>query len=487
MKTLAFILVLILGGNYAFSQTLGDLSYGEDNTLEVITWNVEYFPKGGQTTIDSLITIIQALDVDVLALQEIDVESSFTQLLGSLPGWDGYHVPGSWPSLAYLYKSSVIDVDTIYEIYKSYDREFPRAPLVMEMKFRNQRFIIINNHLKCCGNNSLNHSDPDDEEKRRYDANILLDQWIVANFPNDRVIMLGDLNDVLTDVSNNNVFQMFLDDTASYKFVDVDIAQGTSSSWSYPSWPSHLDHIMISNELFAEFTNDSSDIQTIKMDTYLPGGWGQYDNLLTDHRPVALKLQINPSINIVDAPLAICNGDSISIYGSFESTSGTYYDSLTSVGGWDSVHSTILTVSTTYFVDPPLTIVSGDSISIYGIFRLTAGVYFDSTMSVDGCDSIRSTVLTVNPTSISEINQLKGISIWPNPSSGRVLFHLSEQFTNSRIEIFNMSGQKITSISTPDNYSPVTWYNGDLPAGVYYVQLISRTSSSAIQKLVIVR
>ena len=43
---------------------------------------------------------------------------------------------------------------------------------------------------------------------------------------------------------------MILDDFENYLFTDMDIAQGNSNGWSYPSWPSHLDHILITNELF---------------------------------------------------------------------------------------------------------------------------------------------------------------------------------------------------------------------------------------------
>jgi len=268
--------------------------------LEVVTWNIEYFPKSGQATIDSVVKIVLALDADVLALQEIDIEASFTQLLNNLNGWEGYHVPGSWPSLAYIYNANVIDVDSIYEIFPNDDREFPRPPLVMEMKFRNENFIIINNHFKCCGDNIIDHGDLFDEEKRRYDAVILMDQYIDSNFADMRVIVLGDLNDELTNATDDNVFQSMIDDDTSYKFVDLAIAQGPSSEWSFPSWPSHLDHIMITNELFDEFLNDSSDIQIIKIDDYLAGGFGQMDGIISDHRPVALKIQINPTIIITE-------------------------------------------------------------------------------------------------------------------------------------------------------------------------------------------
>jgi len=70
----------------------------------------------------------------------------------------------------------------------------------------------------------------------------------------------------------------------------MDIAQGPSTNWSYPGWPSHLDHILITNELFDEFALADSNINTILIDSFMEGLWNEYDNYISDHRPVGLKL-----------------------------------------------------------------------------------------------------------------------------------------------------------------------------------------------------
>ena len=48
--------------------------------------------------------------------------------------------------------------------------------------------------------------------------------------------------------------------------------------------------------MFDEFDNGNSDIQTIKIDEYLDGGWSEYDQNVSDHRPVALKLLFNEQL-----------------------------------------------------------------------------------------------------------------------------------------------------------------------------------------------
>jgi endonuclease/exonuclease/phosphatase family metal-dependent hydrolase len=300
MKQVFIKLLLLLSCYSLTGQNLDDLSFGTDTSLEIITWNIERFPKNGQTTIDNVIAIIEALDVDILAIQEVDDINSFNQIVSSLNAYEGYLESEFFAGLAYIYKPDVIEINDIYEIYTTseYWSYFPRSPMVMDFNYKNERFLVINNHFKCCGDGELDLSDSSDEETRRYYANDLLKEYIDTNFPDDKVILLGDLNDLLSDDSQNNVFQVFLNDPDNYLFADLDIASGDSANWSFPSWPSHLDHILITNELIDEFENEESDIQTINIDEYLSGGWSEYDQNVSDHRPVALKLATDEALEI---------------------------------------------------------------------------------------------------------------------------------------------------------------------------------------------
>ena len=92
----------------------------------------------------------------------------------------------------------------------------------------------------------------------------------------------------------------------NYLFADMDIAEGSSAEWSYPNWPSHLDHILITNELF----DNNSYVEVIRIDNFMDGGFSEYDQNISDHRPVALKLStdiiisgdmnFDGQINVVD-------------------------------------------------------------------------------------------------------------------------------------------------------------------------------------------
>lgn len=266
-------------------------SFGTEATLEVMTWNVEEFPKNGQATIDTLQQSIDRLDVDLIAFQEITDPGLFEQMVENLDGWAAYLESGYYGGLVYLYKTDVIEVRKNFEIYTTsqYWRAFPRSPQVMEFAFRGREFVIINTHLKCCGDGAIDTRNPEDEETRRLEATNLLKGYIDTHYPGDRVILLGDFNDMLSDVPADNVFEPFLSDGNNYRFMDMSIANGSGSEWSFPTYPSHLDHILVTDELFCE-AGDHGTVQTVKVDAYLPGGWDEYEQIVSDHRPVALKL-----------------------------------------------------------------------------------------------------------------------------------------------------------------------------------------------------
>ena len=287
---------------------------GDDNSLDFATWNLEWFPKNNQTTLNYVSEIIEQLDLDIIAIQELTDTDMFDDMLDDLPDYTGYYESLWFAGLAYIYKTDVIEVNDIYEIYTTspYWSAFPRSPMVMDIDFMGQNYLFINNHFKCCGDGNLNLNNDSDEEMRRLNASNLLKQYIDNNLSNKNVIVLGDLNDDIAESSANNVFQTILDDTDNYRFVDMAIASGSGSDWSYPTWPSHLDHILITNELFDEL--DNSDVQTIKLDQYLNGGWNEYDNNISDHRPVFMKLADNSLpgdvnsddlINILDVVLIV--------------------------------------------------------------------------------------------------------------------------------------------------------------------------------------
>lgn len=298
-KVILFLNIILLSAASVIAQFDG-LKFGSDSTLEVVSWNIEHFPKNGQSTIDYVSQIILAIDADIVAIQEVTSETDLQQLANQLEGWDYAYAFNQYAALSYIYNTDSITNVNCFEIYTNKSREFPRSPFVMEFTFRAQQFVIINNHLKCCGDQHLDMNDNWDEEKRRFDACVLLDSYIETNYADYKVIITGDLNDVLQDQTSDNVFEIFIANDNDYLLTDMSIAYGDESDWSYPSWPSHLDHIIISNELFDEYNTPESITQTLKPDEYFEGGFNEYDNNVTDHRPVGIRIKAENHVGVTE-------------------------------------------------------------------------------------------------------------------------------------------------------------------------------------------
>ena len=289
----------------AFCQNIENLNFGSDTTLDIMTWNIEAFPKAGQNTMDSVRKIVEALDMDIIGVQEINDTNAFKAMVLTINGYSGFAKLNYIVGLGFIYKTSSIQINSIYEIFTApqYWNNFPRAPIVMDMNYMNERYILIVNHLKCCGDGFIDLGNTNDEENRRLESVILLKEYIDQNFPTLKTILLGDLNDLITDQPNSNVFQPILNDPSNYAFADNAIALGPSSNWSYPTWPSHLDHFIITNELFYETQNNGSYVQTLKLESEFAAGWSSYEAIVSDHRPVAMKIfpdMIGEQAEIID-------------------------------------------------------------------------------------------------------------------------------------------------------------------------------------------
>ena len=257
--------------------------------LNIMTWNIESFPKTNQT-IGYVTQIINSLDVDIIALQEIEDTASLSELANSLDGnWADYRSSdGNYKELSYLINTDKISINNFSnpeEIDMSSDDSYNfayRPPYILEFNYNNQDIILINIHFKCC----------DGSEQRRADASYYLDDYISNNLYSDNVIVLGDFNDSLID--DENVFDVFLNKPQEYTFADYPMAQQNNewAYWSFPTWPSHIDHILISNELFDEYQNEESACYTLLVDQNF-SNYASYDESVSDHRPVIISLKIN--------------------------------------------------------------------------------------------------------------------------------------------------------------------------------------------------
>jgi endonuclease/exonuclease/phosphatase family metal-dependent hydrolase len=256
------------------------ISPGKSSLFEIVTINMQGFPKAGNVTVTNFRDLIKRINPDVIALQEISSETGFNNLLSSLTGWEGrfYPINNSPWNLAYLFKTSEITIDdSKTKVILSGDSyAFPRPPfeVFFTHKTLNISAYLINVHLKCCTDGVV----------QRTDASKKLDNYIKTTRPTDPVIVLGDFNDVISgDTPSTNVFYNLVSAPSDYLFTDMNIAKGNQLGWSYPSYPSHIDHILITNELFGNIDTT----MVLKPDKCYQLYW----NNVSDHRPVELILK----------------------------------------------------------------------------------------------------------------------------------------------------------------------------------------------------
>lgn len=102
----------------------------------------------------------------------------------------------------------------------------------------------------------------------------------------------------------------------------------------------------------------------------------------------------NPSYGFQSA--SICEGDVYSFNGNEYSLDGQYHDTIQSVHGCDSIVTTSIFVITPVVVNSEVHICNGTSYTVNGNTYTQEGVYFDTTTTVNGCDSINVLSLFLN-------------------------------------------------------------------------------------------
>lgn len=248
----------------------------DTTTLDIVTWNIENFPKKDGATVALLTEIMSALDADIIAFQEINSVRDFTMAIGSLKGWSSVVRGRGAQRVGYAYKTSEVTISHTAELFTDEKSAFPRAPLMITARhISGKEVTLVNLHLKCC--------DDGNSIPRRKEAAQKLKAYIDQHLPHAAVVVLGDMNEDITEPEGNGVFTHFINDSKHYTFADMNIALCSKKNWSYPKWPSHLDHLLVTNELF----NNISDIRTLKPATCD----ARYFSTVTDHCPVLMRLK----------------------------------------------------------------------------------------------------------------------------------------------------------------------------------------------------
>lgn len=269
--------------------------FGEDNTLEIATWNLETFPKDDGDTIFDVKEIIRDLDIDIYAVQEISDDAAFWRLVDSLNAiapedrYEGrLNDLASFLKTGIIYKRAVVQVLADTHLFVG-DYDFAgRPPYALRLKAqKNLRafdFTLIVIHLKAF--------DSSEDRRRRRNAiqklNAYIDNQVLSGADPDFVVA-GDWNDRLEDPPGSNVFGPFLDDTLHYRFLTLPLA-GDPDEYSFigGSFRSLIDHILITASIDTLYPGHVT--RVLKLDQE----FNAYESEVSDHRPVASKFPVFP-------------------------------------------------------------------------------------------------------------------------------------------------------------------------------------------------
>lgn len=281
-------------------------SVAPDGILETVTWNLAYYgediygsEEGIQRT-KNILRIADSLKADLYGLQEIASQEGLDSLSKYMTGYRGFvaeHIDYN-QKLAFLYNTNTIDSLSSGAITTGQD-EYDwagRLPLYFSFNYNYQGTstpiyaIVI--HAKA--NTGDNASEYEEAYNRRVRAAESLYTYLQSEKPGARIILLGDYNDdvdvSIYDDSSPSPYDDFVMAENSFLTVTESISQDNQSSYIAGNYSDLIDHIIISDELFNNYTASSEEIY-FEAEEFID----DYVNTTSDHLPVWAKIDLSGS------------------------------------------------------------------------------------------------------------------------------------------------------------------------------------------------
>ncbi len=266
----------------------------QDHTFDVVTWNIEWFgvqdrgPSDTYLQMKNVISVIETIDADLYAVQEIAGSEAFYQLVSRLDEYSGFL--SSYPQrqqTGYLFKTTVIDSLRSGHLTTNQDRydwASGRFPLYFEfdatVQDETRRIRSYNIHAKAFGDQ--------ESYNRRKNAAISLKEYFDDYRSDEKIIFLGDFNDQLNFSTFNEVespYQVFLDDER-YDAVTKPLEDRGFASYLVGQYRSLIDHIIINDQLFEKHIDGAQRVEN-------PHYIASYLSTTSDHAPVWTRFQFS--------------------------------------------------------------------------------------------------------------------------------------------------------------------------------------------------
>jgi len=290
-------------------------------TLDVMTWNMEFFgttisnfgPSDVTLQAANAKKVFLATLPDIIAVQEISDDAILAQLVSELPGYavicsDRYSRSFDGPDptfppqkLCLIYNTAVVEIiDTKVLFEQIYDEArmglnpildgYPtgtassfwssgRLPwmitAIADINGVKEKINLINIHAKSGSANA-------DLERRRFDNQALKDT-LDAYYADENIILLGDYNDDLDQSigTGPSTYEVIVSDP---DFDGVTLSLSEAGLRSFIFNDNVIDHITLSNELYDNYL-EGSEILFIPFNLI-----ENYANTTSDHLPVSVRL-----------------------------------------------------------------------------------------------------------------------------------------------------------------------------------------------------
>ena len=178
---------------------------------------------------------------------------------------------------------------------------------------------------------------------------------------------------------------------------------------------------------------------------------------------------------------AICEGSAYTENGFNASEAGTYTQNLQTINGCDSIVTLTLTVNPTYNITIDASINDGETYEENGFSESEAGTYVRTIQSEFGCDSVITLNLTVNSSLNDVVANAVEVRLYPNPAKSFVTLEFEALQENASLQILDINGRRVRTLDLKAGVETLRIDLGDLPKGVYTIMLGNTTKKLIVE------
>lgn len=311
-----------------------DATFEEANTLDIVTWNLEWFGSPDQSPTDDALqianvkTVMNTINADIYQFEEVSDSVAFKSMIASLPGYSckcsfEYSYSNTpigdiyGQRLCFAYKNAVFSNVTATPMLSEFKNDttlLPDYPNTRTRFWASGRLpyfltanVSINGISRYMGfvgihgraNTSANAAQ-EVYDMRKYDVE-KLKTVLDAQYPNLPFIMSGDFNDDLDETvsfvpTNTSSYIAYINDPSRYSLFTLPLSNAGAKSTT--GFSDMIDHIIGSNEMSSAFLT----ARVGSPQTYI----ASYATKTTDHYPVMAKFNL-PNVPIVPVELLSFN------------------------------------------------------------------------------------------------------------------------------------------------------------------------------------